>query len=97
MYNVYWGSTVNSMNPKQTYLNLQNPTTGKYSDISDSEVDTIVKTIQQHHPGVGLRLLKGYLQSRGITLQRERIRQSLLRTDPTGVLQVEGVCSPKNL
>lgn len=61
--------------------------TGKYSDITDSALDEAVQKIQGQHPGVGIRMLKGHLKSQGLTLQRERIRQSLLRTDPTGVLQ----------
>lgn len=61
--------------------------TGKYSDITDSALDEGVQKIQGQHPGVGIRMLKGHLKSQGLTLQRERIRQSLLRTDPTGVLQ----------
>ncbi|XP_078379310.1 uncharacterized protein LOC144662391 [Oculina patagonica] len=61
--------------------------TGKYSDITDSALDEAVQKIQGQHPGVGIRMLKGHLKSQGLTLQRERIRQSLLRTDPTGVFQ----------
>ena len=32
-------------------------------------------------------MLKGLLQSQGHRVQRERLRQSLIRTDPLGVLQ----------
>ncbi|KAK2549131.1 hypothetical protein P5673_030505 [Acropora cervicornis] len=60
---------------------------GKFSNIGDEELDQVVESIQQLHPGVGLRMLKGHLESRGLMVQRERIRQSHLRTDPTGVLQ----------
>lgn len=60
---------------------------GKYSLISDNELDGAVQKIQGQHPGVGIRMLKGHLKSQGLTVQRERVRQSLLRTDPTGVLQ----------
>ena len=61
--------------------------TGTYSTIGDQELDSLVKTVQQQHPGVGLRMLKGHLKSMGYRIQRERVRKSLLRTDPTGVLQ----------
>ena len=36
---------------------------------------------------VGIRMLKGHPKSQGLTLQRERSRQSLLRLDPTAALQ----------
>ena len=41
----------------------------------------------EEHPGIGIRMIKGYLQSHGYRVQRERIRQSLLRTDPIGIVQ----------
>ena len=65
-------------------INVWNSLTGKYSDITDEKLDTVVQAIQQYHPGVGLRLLRGHLTSQGIVLQRERVRQSLIRTDPSG-------------
>ena len=61
--------------------------TGKYSNISDPVLDGAVKKIQGQHPGVGIRMLTGHLKSQGLNVQRERVRQSLLRTDPSGVLQ----------
>ena len=61
--------------------------TGKYSNISDAALDGAVQEIQGHHPGVGIRMLTGHLKRQGLTVQRERVRQSLLRTDPSGVLQ----------
>ena len=57
-----------------------------YSDISDQDLDQLVRQVQQQHPGVGITLLKGHLKSIGHRLQRDRIQLSLLRTDPTGVL-----------
>ena len=57
-----------------------------YSDISDQDLDQLVRQVQQQHPGVGITLLKGHLKSTGHCLQRDRIQLSLLRTDPTGVL-----------
>lgn len=54
--------------------------TGKYNDISDSSLDGAVKTFQGEHPGLGIRMLTGNLKGQGITLQRQRIKQSPLRT-----------------
>ena len=58
-----------------------------YSDIRDDSPDEVVRKIQGQYPGVGIRMLKGHPKSQGLTLQRERIRQSLLRLDPTAALQ----------
>ena len=60
--------------------------TETYSDISDQDLDQLVRQVQQQHPGVGIRLLKGHLRSIGHRIQRDRIQLSLLRTDPMGVL-----------
>ena len=60
---------------------------GKYRDIHDNSPDEVVLKIQGQYHGVGIRMLKGHPQSQGLTLQRERMRQSLLRVDLTGVLQ----------
>ena len=60
---------------------------GKYRDIHDNSPDEAVLKIQGQYHGVGIRMLKGHPQIQGLTLQRERMRQSLLRVDLTGVLQ----------
>ena len=60
---------------------------GAYSDISDDDLDRITREAQRQHPGIGIRMLKGYLRSKALRVQWERVGQSLLRTDPTGVHQ----------
>ena len=59
---------------------------GMYSNISDEELDEYVTTASSEHPDIGIRMLKGYLQSKGLRIQRHRIRSALLRTDPVGLL-----------
>lgn len=66
-------------------LNLK--VSGTYSQISDDDLDSLVREAQQCHPNVGIRMLMGFLKTNGHHMQRERIRQSLLRTDPLGVMQ----------
>ena len=61
--------------------------TGTYSHIDDDHLDQFVREAQQENPNIGLRLTRGFLKSRGHRVQLERIRGSLLRTDPEGVLQ----------
>ena len=60
---------------------------GMFSDIEDNQLDELVQTASSQHPGMGIRMLKGYLQSKGFRIQRERIRLSLLRTDPIGIME----------
>lgn len=59
---------------------------GTYSTIDDDHLDELVQIAANQHPGIGIRMLKGYLQSQGFRIQRERIRLSLLRTDPIGLM-----------
>lgn len=60
---------------------------GTYSNISDEELDNVVRVAQSGHPGIGLRMLMGHMRSKGLRIQWHRVRQSLLRTDPSGVHQ----------
>ena len=49
-----------------------------YSTTDDDQLDDLVQIAANQHPGIGIRMLKGYLQSQGLRIQRERIRLSLL-------------------
>ena len=62
--------------------------TKKYSDISDDELDDVIKEIQRQYPNVGQQLLCGYLLARGIKVQRNRLRDS----DQGGMRLFQGVC-----
>lgn len=53
--------------------------TNRYSNINDQELDHVVQSIQETHINIGLIMLQGYLLSRGITVQRHRVRQSVQR------------------
>lgn len=54
----------------------------KYSEICDDELDGYLSQIQKEHPNCGQQLLHGYLKDRGILVQRQRLRESVARTDP---------------
>ena len=56
-----------------------------YSDISDSELDKLVSEINTLHPNCGEKSVSGRLRSSGYHIQRERVRSSLRRVDPSGV------------
>lgn len=58
-----------------------------FSNIGDDELDDIVREASNSHPNFGLRMTKGYLHSKGVRVQRKRIRYSLLRIDPIGLMQ----------
>ena len=49
------------------------------SDISDADLDGIVESFVQAHPTCGQRLLIGHLRSLNLHVQRQRVRESLLR------------------
>ena len=58
-----------------------------YSRIDDIQQDQLVGNAVQEHPEIGIRMLKGYLQGKGHRVQWQRVRESLLRTDPVWLLQ----------
>ena len=53
-----------------------------YSNISDDELDAIVRSILLLTPAAGLRMVQGALIQQGYTIQRDRVLQSLRRVDP---------------
>ena len=55
-----------------------------YSDMSDDELDAVVAEAQRQFPGWGNRHMYGYLLSRGIRVQFQRVRESQSRLDPEG-------------
>ena len=55
----------------------------KYSDIFDSDLDDQISELQRGSPNMGVMMLQGALRSRGIYVQRHRIRASVHRVNPT--------------
>lgn len=53
-----------------------------YTDISDDELDSVLTRIQRENPNCGQQLMLGYLRDQGIHVQRYRLRESIIRTDP---------------
>ena len=56
----------------------------RYSEIDDSDLDLVVAQILATTPEIGERFVIGALTSRGLRVQRWRIRSSILRVDPVG-------------
>ena len=42
---------------------------------------------QRMNPMIGIRLTKGFLVAKGYKVQLHRIRESLMRTDPIGLVE----------
>ena len=57
-----------------------------YSVLTDQELDPLVLEIQKEFPMCGNRQMYGHLASRGIRVQRQRVRESMRRVDPEGSL-----------
>ena len=54
----------------------------EFSNISDTEIDNLVRQVQEVTPSAGLRMVQGSLRERGLVVQRMRVLQSLRRVDP---------------
>ncbi|CAH0559355.1 unnamed protein product [Brassicogethes aeneus] len=57
---------------------------GRYSQISDDQLETHISEIHRRHPNAGHILVQSYLKADGIVLQRHRVRGVLNRVDPIG-------------
>ena len=56
-----------------------------YTEIQDDQLHDIVRATKRMNPKCGLKMLMGYLGSRGIFVPRHRMREALSRVDPQGV------------
>ena len=59
---------------------------GKFSVISDEELDRKVELILFQFPNSGYKKMRGYLTSNGYNIQEYRVRESVRRVDPEGVM-----------
>ena len=57
-------------------------TQGSFSDITDADLDDLVKSLKDIQPNTGVTLLQGFLSAQGYRIQRARIRASSRRIDP---------------
>jgi len=58
----------------------------QYTTISDFELDRIIETILKDFPNTGYKRMKGFLISRNLRVQEYRVRESMRRVDPEGVI-----------
>ena len=57
----------------------------QFDAISDSDLDDVVTDFVMHFPAAGQKTLESHLCSKGLRIQRWRIRESMHRVDPWGV------------
>lgn len=57
---------------------------GHFSDITDNEIDSLVKHVLEFSQNSGERMILGWFKGRGIRVQRWRLRESISRVDPIG-------------
>ena len=55
-----------------------------FSDISDDDLDQIVRVYRDSHPNSGMSYLRGHVKSQGLLVQRWRLRKSIQRVDRLG-------------
>ena len=81
-----WNEIANAMQVSRTTVWRRMRDSGyqmkSFTSISDDELDSIVASIQRENPNCGQQLIKGYLNSRNIHVQRQRLRESIVRTNP---------------
>ena len=54
----------------------------RYCQLSDCDLDDIMRHLTSEYPTCGLRMLSGHLLRMGVRVPRQRLRESLLRVDP---------------
>lgn len=57
-----------------------------YSSISDDSLDSIVRSVKADHPNDGEVMMAGHLARIGVRVTRARLRASIHRVDPHGVV-----------
>jgi hypothetical protein len=57
-----------------------------YARINDQELDSIISEIAAENVNCGYKRMQGFLVARGLQVQQRRVRCSMRRIDPEGVL-----------
>lgn len=55
-----------------------------FSDISDRDLDILIRLFKQRKPTSGLRYIIGFLKRHGLCIQKRRVRMSMQRIDGLG-------------
>ena len=57
-----------------------------YSDISNEDLDGVIESILCNFPETGYKRMTGFLKTRGIIVQQDRIREAMRRVNPEGTM-----------
>ena len=60
--------------------------TDRYADISNEDLDNQVMEVFQMFPNCGYHRMLAFLETKGLRVQEKRVRESMHRVDPEGVL-----------
>lgn len=79
------GVSISTLNRHRVSLGLGSDVTPRFSDVSDADLDVLVRDIVRRTPFSGIRMVQGEVEDQGIHVQRERIRASLHRVDTLNI------------
>lgn len=60
---------------------------GLYSNVTDEELDNLVRSVKLRMPYIGYRMMKGELQAMGHRVRWEQVSASMHRVDSAGILE----------
>lgn len=83
---VLLGVSENTVKVKRRLAEFGISIQSKYSELTDDELDNVIESILRDFPNTGYKRMTGFLRSRRIRVQQARIRESMRRVNPTGVL-----------
>ena len=58
----------------------------QYSNISDDDLDGMIRSLQEQDSNCGYRMMQGHLKGLNHHVQQSRVREAMARTDPRGVI-----------
>ncbi len=87
------GISTKTIQRRRNELNI--PDDLEYSEISNEELDNLIRSIRLQQPHSGQQILMGMIRSLGIRIHRERLRDSLHRTDTFNVLNRWAQITPR--
>ena len=73
---------VSAITLRRRRTELEMPVGDNFDDIPDNVMDNHASEILHVTPQAGRHLVQGALRSRGLRIQRERIREAIIRVDP---------------
>ena len=79
------GVSISTLNRHRASLGLGSEAMPRFTQISDADLDNLVRDIATRQPFSGIRIVQGEVESHGIHVQRERIRESLHRVDSLNI------------